>query len=132
MCHRIGKKGAVKAGVGVEADGTARGDAPKNPRQITVRFVSRRSIIKVYKQKIVLKDMDKHEDVFITDDLTQLRMKPKSIVKDTEDVPRSIDMNIHCKKGGVNYVICDPDDLLILGLISISRSLAWKSTVFSY
>ena len=38
-------------------------------------------------------------------------MKLKSIVKDTAGVSqdRTIDGNIHCKKGGKSYVISDPD-----------------------
>ena len=107
VCHRIGKKG-VPGGAAEN----------KKPRQIIVRFVSRRPVIKVFKHKSVLKNIAKYNGIYITDDLTQLRMKLKSIVKGTAGISqvRTIDGNIHCKKGGKSYVISDPDDLFDLGV----------------
>ncbi|WAR17083.1 hypothetical protein MAR_031677, partial [Mya arenaria] len=58
-CHRVGGKtnGAGK------------------PRQIIVRFVSRQSVHLVFRNKKNLALMEKYKNIFITDDLTQLRME---------------------------------------------------------
>ena len=68
--------------------------------------------------------MDKYkaDNVYITDDLTQLRLKLKSVVKNIEGVTKLFtrDGNIHCDKGGSHFVISSPDDLFNLGVDEIN------------
>ena len=68
--------------------------------------------------------MDKYkaENVYITDDLTQLRLKLKSMVKNIDGVTKMFtrDGNIHCDNGGSYFVISSPDDLFNLGVDEIN------------
>ena len=115
VCHRVSRKQARDA----DEDES---DAGK--KQTIVRFVSRRTVNHVYKYKKNLKEIEKYktDNVFITDDLTQLRLKLKSMVKDIDGVTKvhTKNGNIHCDKGGTHYVISSPDDLFDLGLDEIN------------
>lgn len=99
-------------------------DAGANRKQTIVRFVSRRVVANVYKYKKNLKEMVKYnsDNVYITDDLTQMRLKLKAVVKDIDGVSKVFtkDGNIHCDKGGSHFVITSPDDLFNLGVDSIN------------
>ncbi|WAR01334.1 hypothetical protein MAR_007892 [Mya arenaria] len=88
------------------------------PRQIIVRFVSRQSVHLVFRNKKNLALMEKYKNIFITDDLTQLRMKLKSVLKETVGVSRfhSRDGNLRCQKDGKQYTVATPDDLHVLGI----------------
>lgn len=74
-----------------------------------------------YKKNLKLNEKYKTENIYITDDLTQLRLKLKSIVKDVPGVTKihTKDGNIHCDKGGTHFVISNPDDLFSLGIDEI-------------
>ena len=65
-------------------------------------------------------DKYKSENVYITDDLTQLRLKLKSMVKNIEGVTKVFtrDGNIHCD--GSHFVISSADDLCDLWVDEIS------------
>ncbi|MEW8544340.1 MAG: hypothetical protein AB2693_12470 [Candidatus Thiodiazotropha sp.] len=114
-CHRVNRR--QEASGDDDESGASR-------KQTIVRFVSRRVVANVYKFKKNLREMDKYKNrnVYITDDLTQLRLKLKSVVKDIEGVTKvfSKDGNIHCDKGGSHFVISSPDDLFNLGVDSIN------------
>ena len=115
VCHRVNRK-QEKDGDDVETVASR--------KQTIVRFVSRRVVNNVYKFKKNLKEMDKYkkDNVFITDDLTQLRLKLKAMVRNTEGVTKvyTRDGNIHCDKDGSHHVISSPDDLFDLGVDEIN------------
>ena len=46
-------------------------------QEIFVRFVSKRSVIKVFKHKSVLKNIDKYDGIYNIDDITHLHIKLK-------------------------------------------------------
>ena len=56
----------------------------------------------MFKYKSVHKNIAKYNGIYITDDLTQLRMKLKYFVEDTAGISQVhiIGGNIRCKKGG--------------------------------
>lgn len=114
-CHRINRKQELTG----DDD-----DAGANRKQTIVRFVSRRVVANVYKYKKNLKEMVKYnsDNVYITDDLTQQRLKLKAVVKDIDGVSKVFtkDGNIHCDKGGSHFIITSPDDLFNLGVDSIN------------
>lgn len=103
VCHYAGKKPQID---------------DSKPRQILVRFVSRKSVYLVFKYKKNLGEMAKYKNIFISDDLTLLRMKLKGIVKSTPGVTKvhSVDGNIHCDKDNKHFVISTPDDLFDIGV----------------
>lgn len=105
VVHRIGKKPA---------------DGSTDKRQIIVRFISRQHVMKVYQYKKNLKSMATYKDkgVYITDDITQLRLKLKNFLKQQEGITKvyTIDGNIHCEKDQKHYVVSSPDDLFFLDI----------------
>ena len=109
--HRVGKKG-------------------DKPRQVMVRFVSRRVRDTVVGRKKVLKEQDK--GVFINDDLTLLRSKMMYAIKQTKKwIVWSVRGVLHCTKKlpeGVRpeegrrqelVIVETPDDLIKVGITSI-------------
>ena len=86
--------------------------------QIMVRFVSRRSVMECFKNKKKLKNSPIYKDIFISDDLTPLRMRMKDLVRNVPNILRvhTRDGNIHCDLGGKHHVISSPDDLFNIGI----------------
>lgn len=103
VCHRVGKPPAT--------------GNPDN-RAVIVRFLSRQSVMTVFKCKNKLKNMGKYKSVFISEDITQLRVKLRELVKSTEGVSGvyTRDGNIHCTRDGQHHVIGNTDDLFKLGV----------------
>lgn len=106
ICHRVGKP-----------------SAGSKPRQVIVRFVSRQTVFKLFKFKKNLKNMGGlkeglYKDVFVTDDLTQLRLKLRSVLKDAEGISNvySRDGTLHCTKDKKQYAVSSPDDLHAIGI----------------
>ena len=99
-------------------------EAGANRKQTIVRFVSRCVVANLYKYKKDLKEMVKYksDNVYITDDLTQLRIKLKFVVKGIDGMSKVLtkDGHIHCDKGGSHFVITSPGDLFNLGVDSIN------------
>ena len=114
-CHRVNRR-QERSGDDDES-GISR-------KQTIVCFVSRRIVNNVYKYKKNLKEMVKYraDNIYITDDLTQLRLKLKSVVKDNKGTSRvyTRDGNIHCDKGGSHYFISSPDDLFNFGVDAVN------------
>jgi hypothetical protein len=83
--HRVGGRGGGGAG---------------RPRQIIVKFVSRRTRRQVMQRKKELKGKDKYSGVYLNDDLTPMRAKLLKYVKglDIVDQARTIDGKIYMKK----------------------------------
>lgn len=113
VCHPVGKKDGDK--------------------QSIVRFVSREKVKHVFKYKKNLKDIEKYknDNVFITDDLTPLRMRLKKIVRETPGTTRvhALDGNIHCDKDGKHHVVSNPDDLFLLGVDVDLEALGLKTFI---
>lgn len=87
--------------------------AGSNKQQVIVRFVSRSKLHEVFRVKRFLKKSPLFKDVFITDDITPLRMKLFDVVKnnpDTSDV-YTRDGSIHCTFKNKHHIITSPDDL---------------------
>lgn len=92
-------------------------------RQVIVRFISRAKVMDVFKVKRQLKAA-KHESlkkIFITEDLTKLRLRLKDVVKSTEGTSAVFTKNgdVHCTYKGKHTVVASPDDLFKIGLDSI-------------
>lgn len=100
VCHPVGKRDADK--------------------QTIVRFVSRQTVKSVFKYKKNLKEMEKYKEqkLFISDDLTPLRLRLKKIIRETPGTTRihTLDGKIHCDKNGKHFVVSNPDDLFHLGI----------------
>lgn len=82
-------------------------------QQVIVRFVSRAKLYQAFRVKKYLKKSEALKGVYITDDLTPLRMKLFAAVKahsGTSDV-YTRDGSTHCTYKGKHHVISSPDDL---------------------
>jgi len=110
-CHRVGKK----------TDGKI--------RQVSVRFVSRQHVHDVFKVKKKLSDIDRYENLFITDDLTQLRLKLRAVLKGTPGVTgvHSVNGSLHCTKDNKQFTVSNPDDLHVLGIDVDLKKLGLES-----
>ena len=108
VCHRLGKK----------QEGSV------DTRPIIVRFVSRQKVQLVFRSKKNLKTLDKYKggdrrkSVFITEDLTQLRLKLRDIVKNHTGVT-----GVYTREGiiygtlnGRKFTVSNPDDLFKIGI----------------
>lgn len=87
-------------------------------QQVIVRFVSRNKLYEVFRSKKYLKSSPRYKGVFITDDLTPLRMKLFDIVKKdgaTSNV-YTRDGIIHCTFKGKHVLVSSPDDLFQLDI----------------
>jgi hypothetical protein len=97
--HRVGKGGGTK------------------PRQIIVKFVSRRTRRLVMQRKKELKGKEKYKGIYLNDDLTPLRARLLKFVKGLGMVEQAwtIDGKIYLKKKGQStqrpVVIETPDQL---------------------
>ena len=94
VCHKIGKR---------------TGHVDK--RQIIVRFVSRQKTLRVFRIKKYVKNIEKYKDVYITDDLTKLRLKLKDYLRKQDTIAKvyTIDGNIHCEKtDGQHFTVASP------------------------
>lgn len=84
-------------------------------KQIIVRFVSPQTVKTVYKHKKNLKITQDpmYKGVFITDDVTPLRLRLKRVVSKIPGVETAYfrDGNIHCKYKNTNYVFSSPEDI---------------------
>ena len=101
LCHFVGKP-----------------SVPGGKRQILVRVLSRQLIHSLFQNKKKLKNIDKYKDVFLTEDLTPLRLKLKAVVKGVHGTSNvhSKDGTIHCSKNNQHFMINNPDDLFALGV----------------
>jgi len=72
--------------------------------------------------------MGKYKSVFISEDITQLRVKLRELVKSTEGVSGvyTRDGNIHCTRDGQHHVIGNPDDLFKLGVDPAMEALGLR------
>lgn len=97
---------------------------PVNPRagsgkpQHIVRFVSRNKLMQVFAVKKYLSSSKRYQGIYITDDLTPLRMKLKEEIKKNKDVMNvyTRDGNIHCTYKGKHVIVTTPDDLFKLDM----------------
>ena len=111
VCHRLGKP---------------QGQGDVDSRAIIVRFISRQSVNMVFRHKKNLKLIDQYKGdrardkkpVFISEDLTVLRVKLRDFLKDSDGVTDvyTRDGNIHVTKRGKKFTVCNPDDLFQLDI----------------
>lgn len=87
--------------------------AGSGKQQVIVRFVSRSKLYQVFRVKKFLKTSPTYKDVFITDDMTPLRMKLLGVVKENPGTSEVFtrEGNIHCSYKNKHFVITSPDDL---------------------
>lgn len=99
--------------------------------QVIVRFVSRAKVVEVYKIKKNLKLSKPLKGVFITDDLTLLRVKLRELVKNSTGVTQVFtkDGNIHCTYKESHVVISSPDDLFAIDVDVDLGALGLKDLV---
>lgn len=102
--HRLGKK------------------TPGKNRQIIVRCVSRAVRNQLLVARKELKNSERYKNVYISEDLTQLRFKLFQMIRKLDDVKSAYtrDGKIHCVlKNGGKFIVESPDDLFKLGIDEI-------------
>lgn len=84
-----------------------------NKKQTIVRFISRAKVHDVFRLKKHLKNSKSYKGVFITEDMTSLRLKLREVVKNSRAVTNVYSINgiIHASYKGKKVVISSPDDL---------------------
>ena len=94
-------------------------------QQIIVRFVLRNKLYEVFRFKKYLESSPRYKGVFITDDLTPLRMKLFVIVKKDGATSNVFtrDGITHCTFKGKHVLVSSPDDLFQL---DIDVDFAWS------
>jgi hypothetical protein len=109
-CHRIGKK---------KSNGQA--------RQVFVRFVYH--VLQVLRSKKTLASLEEYKHIFISDDLTQLRVRMKSVLKDTPGVSNvySRDGVLFCTKEKRQFSVTSPDDFHALDIDINLKDLGLES-----
>ncbi|WAQ95789.1 hypothetical protein MAR_028479, partial [Mya arenaria] len=84
-------------------------------KQVIVRFVSRMSVRTVYRHKRKLRDspIPAYKSVFITDDITPLRLRMKNVVSQIPGVEKTFfrDGNVHCIFKKKHFKLSSPDDI---------------------
>lgn len=93
--------------------------------QVIARFVSRQSIREIYQNKKKLKSSPIHKAVFITDDVTPLRLRLKSVVSNIPGVERTFfrDGNVHCIYNKKHYKLMSPDDIFDVLKVEITPDM---------
>lgn len=102
--HRLGKK------------------TQNRSRQVIVRFTNRTVRNRFLAARKKLKDSASYKDIYVTEDLTQLRFKLLHMVKGCEDVKTAFtrEGKIHAiMKNGSKEIIDNPDDLFKLGFDNV-------------
>lgn len=84
-------------------------------KQVIVRFVSRQSVRTIYQHKKFLKKSPNpvYKVVYITDDITPLKLKTKLVVSKIPGVEKVFfrDGNVHCLYKQRHYKLSSPDDI---------------------
>jgi hypothetical protein len=104
-----------------------RSPRPGKKRQVIVRFVSRQSVRTIYRCKRYLREsqIPEYKVVFLTDDVTPLRLRLKNVVGKIPGVERAYmrDGNVHCDFKGKHYKIMSPDDIFNQLKIDVTDSM---------
>lgn len=100
----------------------------KKPHHI-VRFVSRNKLMVLFSIKKRLSISQTYKGVFISDDLTPLRLRLKDYIKESGKVSKlyTRDGNIHCLFKNKDEVISSPDDLFKIELPIDFRKLGLEA-----
>ena len=103
----------------------------KSKQQIIVRFVSRAKLHKLFSLKKFLKKSEVYKNVFITEDMTQLRVRLLHIVKKCDDASNvyTRDGNIHCTYQRKHMIISSPDDLFDIGIEADLKELGLEHLI---
>ena len=136
MCKDVGVDVTPEAFAAVHRVGKKKGD---KPRQVMVRFVSRRVRDNVMGKKKVLKDQGK--GVFINEDLTLLRSKMMYAIRQTDEwIVWSVRGVLHCTRKQASgpgvpppqegrrpelIIVETPGDLIKVGISFRMTSFRW-------
>ena len=118
-CHRIGTPPRPVTPI---QNGQHQEASTPKPRQVFVRFFSRRKRDEVYDSRFKLKGKDLCKGVFINEDLTPLRYKLLMAAKKAPDVKTATSKygNIVCKMNDDTYkTLRTVDDLFDVGLTNV-------------
>ena len=109
-CHRVGKR-------------QTNVNAASKPRQVVVRFATKRKREAIYSARFKLKDKNDYIGVFVNEDLTPLRYAVLMAAKKAPQVKGASSKHgtIICKMNDSSYVaLRTPDDLFDIGLDDIN------------